>query len=349
MTNFSIFSRKRCVGGASETRLQLTLAYMSVLFVTQLILVCVCFTLICILFCTCITSTVGTYPKQEEPLSISFNKVSLHPVPDTEIIRKSLYKKVQLILHTCNDNGYRAVLERMTPLEGQQGVLKYKDVKINFRIGSFADYIVALVYTEQCKAAKNPLIVALDTFPKAQAIIGVGTGYGVDPKSIKLGDVMVPKYVYDASMLVITENDVKAREGEGHCKVEQSILLHFNDVDVRDEWKFNITDARSSQVKTGTLVSSSILIEYRSFRDKLLAHINKPIGGEMEGSLLLEILHEVKRRNPKPSVITIKGVANYGDDEETNGWQPIAAKAAVDYVHYCLRKTERKGRFYAIS
>ena len=293
---------------------------------------------------------LGSNPKQEEPLSSEFNKVSLHPVPDTETIRKCLYEKVRLILHTCNDNEYRAVLERMTPLEGQQGVLKYKDLKITFRIGTFADYAVALVYTGQCKAAKDPLIVALDTFPKAEAIFGVGIGFGVDPKSVKLADVMVSTFITDASMLSKTDGDVKAREGEGNCKVEQSLLLWFNDIDVCSDWEFKVSDKkRLSKVKAGTLVSTSVLVKDKTFKDMLLAHSLKPIGGEMEGSLLLEIFHERKDRNPKPSVIVIKGVADYGDAEKTKEWQPIAAKAAVDYVHYCLKETKGKGQFHAVS
>ena len=295
---------------------------------------------------------VGANPEQEEPSSNEFTKVSLSAVPDDEAEKKHLYEKVRLILHTCNVNEYRAVLERMTPLEGQQSVLKYKDLHINFRLGKFADYTVSLVYTEQCKGAKNPLIVALDTFPKAEAIIGVGIGFGVDPDSIKLADIMVSTYVTDASMLEIKPDSVKARYGEGQCKVDQSLLQHFNDIDVQDDWQFEVSNkSRHSKVNTGTLVSSANLIKDESFKQKLLDHIYKPIGGEMEGSVLLEIFHdhEMKKRNPKPSVIVIKGVADYGDEAKTREWQPIAAKAAVDYVHYCLKEIKGKDRFYSVS
>lgn len=241
----------------------------------------------------------------------------------------------------------------MIPDEKCNGVPKYKQGNVDARIGIFAEYTVALVLTEQGIEAEEPLKDALELFLNAEAIIGVGVGYGVDRKQVKLGDVMVSKTIVDSSTLEINKDGVMARNPK-ISKVEKSLLDCFNDADNQYDWsrKFPVSDKeRKSVVRPGNIVSGSALVKYEEFKEQLLKHVHKPVGGEMEGWVLIRVAEHYrdKNRDPKPAVITIKAVADYGDEHKDKEWQPIAAQAAVDYVHFCLKRTDKRGTFSAVS
>ena len=71
-----------------------------------------------------------------------------------------------------------------------------------------------------------------------------------------------------------------------------------------------------------------------------MKHTPNAVGGEMEGWVHLELKRTLKGQHNKDiAVIVIKGVADYGDLSKGDKWQWTAAKAAMDYIYYCLEKS----------
>lgn len=268
--------------------------------------------------------------------------------PQTSVLKD----EVKLILHTCNDNEYWAVREKLKPPVVKDSEIKHC-IEVNSgmaTIGIFAGYTVAVLFTRQCVQAESPLDDALKVFQNAEAILGLGIGYGKDRESIKFADVMVSDFIDDASQIKIERKKVKRR---GSClQMENSLLQHFRKC--KSEWDrtFKVSAkrrGRSSEVKLGTIVSSTILLKDKLIKTEFMNLMEKAVGGEMEGWVLCKLVEKMKKERRQLSVAVIKGVSDYGDEEKSDDWQFTAAKAAVDFAHFCLQKTDGKAKFIPVS
>ena len=218
----------------------------------------------------------------------------------------------------------------------------------------FAGYTVAVLTIEQGKKSERELKKALDTFPNAQAIIGVGVGYGKNQDSIKLADVMVSDHIEDASQVSgvqkSTKEQITIAQRCGRIPIKNELLRYFKSK--KREWSiakaFHVSkEGRISQAKIGTVVSCETLMRPRDLRDEYMDLMAHTVGGEMEGSSLLNMIEWMKKDQRQLSAIVIKGVADYGDNQKEKKWQFTAAKAAVDFIHYCLEKTNGMATFNA--
>ena len=61
----------------------------------------------------------------------------------------------------------------------------------------------------------------------------------------------------------------------------------------------------------------------------------------MEGWVLLDLKTLKSQHTKHIEVIIIKDVADYGNLSMEDKWQQTAAKAAMDCIHYCLKKSGR--------
>ena len=263
-----------------------------------------------------------------------------------------LRRKVKLILHTCNDNEQRAVLKTLSPLslkgfENQSFVVW--DPQGLAHIGKFAGQVVAVLFTEQADKARGGLQLALKKYEMAQAIIGVGVGYGKDRKTFHFADVMVSKHIENAVSLNIEHSEdkpMKVNQRGERQPVNTELLSHFISHKLMWEDTFKVTQSeegqtsRSSQVHFGTIVSGPIPLKSKALKEKLMALMDKTVGGEMEGWVLLGMIEEMQLHMKRQiSVIVVKGVADYGDIGKDDGWQLTAAMAAVDFVRHCIESS----------
>jgi len=263
--------------------------------------------------------------------------------------KKAFAERVQVILHTCNENEYWAVLEKLKPPTATDGTL-LDDHPVTFPnvgtiIGMFAGYHAALMKTGQADQCIAPLVKALRSdFPNAEAIIGVGMAYAKG-QNLKFADVMVSDQIENCIQVKWVKGEVTNR---GARPPVSSKLGRIFCVPPKDDWEEEVfcctaDDSRKPCLHIGCIVSAPWLMRDPHLRDHLLRHIPNVKGGEMEGWALLI----VKDIYPEVGVIIIKGVADYGDEEKADNWQFTAAKAAVDYTHYRLQKTgcnEFKGK-----
>ena len=252
---------------------------------------------------------------------------------------------VILILHTCNEKGYWAALERLQPpTTANQRKIRDRPIiypQIVSVIGWFAGYRAAVVRTGQGNECRDELMEVLTkSFPNGRVIIGAGIAYANDRKC-KFADVLISDQI-ENFIQYKKEGDEITNRGP-RVQIDPNVQRVFGNT-ARD-WTgmkcFTCADnSRTSVAHIGCIVSAPTLVKDEVLRDQLMKHTPNAIGGEMEGWVLLELKRTLKvQHNKDIEVIIIKGVADYGDLKKGDEWQWTAAKAAMDCIHYCLNKT----------
>nr|AZO92794.1 ATP N-glycosidase 1 [Ephydatia muelleri] len=255
-------------------------------------------------------------------------------------------KEVAIILHTVNDNEYWAVMDRLlapqsdtipalgTPLAGSitfptKGMV----------LGRFGGYKVAVVQTNMGAECRDEIEVALERFPNAQAIIGVGVAYGA--KKYQYCDVLVSKWIEDLSTVKFDVGNNIITRGE---KLEMRPWLvniftkQTGEFAIKQNFSCTADGLRRPQIAGGILFSASWLVDNAAVKSEIFENAPEAIGGEMEGWVLSSIERKLRNKNPPRNigVIIIKGLADYGDGTKGTQWQFTAAKAAVDYTFFQL-------------
>ena len=262
----------------------------------------------------------------------------IHPVTCGDETTKSAVelfaKQVVLILHTCNPSEYWAALERLEPptTEDQS---KIQDRPIIYPqndsvVGCFAGYRAAVVRTEQGDKGRRNLTKALtESFPNGKVIIEAGIACANNQK-YKLADVLISEQCTVASE--ITSNDP-------HQQIDPNVMRVFKDAAKNWSDKKSFTcanDNRTSVAHIGCVVSAPTL---EMLREQLLSAPNS-IGGEIKGWVLFELKKTLKVQYEKDiEIIIINGVSEYQDLTVGDKWQWTAGKAAMDCIHYCLKKS----------
>ena len=243
-------------------------------------------------------------------------------------------KQVVLIFHTCNQNEYWAALERLEPptTEDQS---KIQDRPIIYPqndsvVGCFAGYRAAVVRTEQGDKGCSNLTKALtESFPNSQVIIAAGIACASNQK-YKFADVLISEQCTVAS-------EISSREP--HQQIDPNVMRVFKDAakDWSDKKSFTCAnDNRTSVAHVGCVVSAPTL---EMLREQLLSAPNS-IGGEIKGWVLFELKKTLKVQNKRGfEIIIINGVSEYQDLTMGDKWQWTAGKAAMDCIHYCLKKS----------
>ena len=244
-------------------------------------------------------------------------------------------KQVVLILHTCNQSEYWAALERLEPptTEDQSKIQDHPIVypQNDSVVGCFAGYRAAVVRTEQGSKGRSNLTKALtESFPNVQVIIAAGIACANDQK-YKLADVLI------SEQCTVVADEITS--DDPHQQIDPNVMRVFKDAakEWSDKKSFTCTnDNRTSVAHIGCVVSAPTL---EMLREQLLSAPNS-IGGEIKGWVLFELKKTLKVQNEKGiEIIIINGVSEYQDLTMGDKWQWTAAKAAMDCIHYCLKKS----------
>ena len=247
---------------------------------------------------------------------------------------------VRLLLMTVNNNEFYAVLYYMsnkhigTDFDIPKS-LTAPNTGTRYFVGTFAHIPTALVQHAQ-GSSESQFVVGEATkwFPNLKAIIAVGVcgTFG------ELGDVIVSSKIagymnikYDKDGKIIQRDS----ESSG-SRLLSNYLLAQND------WKFNCTKESSpnqclSQVYLKPFLSSSTLVAYQDFRDKIREDVcREAMGIEMEGIGIVNA-KEFNSRNDIHFII-VKAGCDYANETKNKEWQPVAAMAAADLVYFQFDK-----------
>jgi len=245
---------------------------------------------------------------------------------------------VSVVIQSCNTNEYYAALELMKPpVLGTdpelETAIRYPGTAMIIVLGTFAGHKAAITWTEQGASCEGPLRATLGFFPNTKAILGLGVAFGMDRNAVRFCDVLVAEQIADyAERPRIQEGGIYPR---GQILNTKDGLKNIFCKD-RVGWQFRCTnEGRFAKLVFSQLVSSPFLLDDDTLKKSIIKHNPQAEGGDMEGWVLYT---HIQTGFPKVATIIIKGVADYADGTKDKRWQMTAAKAAVDYAHFQLKR-----------
>lgn len=235
--------------------------------------------------------------------------------------------EIQLILQTVNTNEYQAALTYMKkPSSNFSKAVTYP--MIGMVVGTFAGIKTALIKTEPGRDVEQYVQDAIDAYPNARCIIGVGVCYAFKKEDYKLADVLVSKRICDFANSKFNMGEVENR-GPSIQLIHKLEKIFAN---CPEQYTGIIVSSlnRTAKAASGAFCCSTFLINDEKERDKFFEAVKdlKPIGGEMEGGELIRF----DRQKEIEGIIVIKGVADYADGSKSKEWQFTASMAALHYA-----------------
>ena len=236
--------------------------------------------------------------------------------------------KITFIVQAVSENEYQAAVTLMKPPAHTPFTKAVVFPRPGTVIGMFADKKTALIYTGEGSDCSDYVQDAIDTFPNAHFIIGIGVGYAFDNEQHKLGDVLVSKQICDLKNLRFNRNNELTDRGQRVNVVKDlaSVLC----MDLTHEEQFEVSDTkRCSNVVAGQFVSIPAIVESKDIREKIHRSVPEAIGGDMEGGELLKF----RMKGKIEGMVVVKGVSHYADGHRAEEWEFTASLAALHYAN----------------
>lgn len=231
---------------------------------------------------------------------------------------------VEVIIQTVNENEYQAATTFLTaPNEMFSRAVVFP--MTSMVVGMFADKKTALIQTDVGENAGTMIEKAIDAFPQAVYVIGVGVCFAFDKSKYQLGDVIVSKQISTFANMAVESTRL---ENRGEIVAVSDELQRIFCRNLVQNPEFPVCKTRTSEVYSGTIISYPILQKNEQLRDMFHDEVRTAIGGEMEGGQLLKF---VKLRKIQ-GIIAIKGIVDYADSDKAKEWQFISARAALHYT-----------------
>lgn len=249
---------------------------------------------------------------------------------DGEVIKRreeldKFSSNVEYILLTINENENNAAITFMEgPTENFTKAVYYR--KPNIVVGMFAKRKTALIQSDVGDRSGSFIKEAIEFFPNAQYVIGVGVCYAFDSSKYKFGDVLVSKQICDLTNLKFKKRGKIEDRGQTIDVVDDLKAMFCMSMD--SEFVVDKSNTRESRVYSGAIASYSALMDDKVMRDRFHRALPTTIGGEMEGGQLLQF----ERKRQIKGVIVIKGVVDYADGSKSKEWQFTAAMASLHYL-----------------
>ena len=247
---------------------------------------------------------------------------------------ESYSSKIKFILLTGSDHEFNAAATYLHSPSIEGHVQDAKDtatsLQQNIVIGTFAGGPIALIQTSKEKNMNNFFETVLGIFPDAKYIISTGTGFAVQQKEMKLGDVFI-----SSGVTVIDDYSVNIDDSMAYIHIQGS---HMHTIDFLQTMfcfdssvpkKFEVTEIRVSDYQISDIISGIDLSEDSRLYNKtsIIVDLNA-VGGDVNGRELMQLQNEGKIKG----FIVIKSVTEYIDSKKKNIWKFTGAMAAVHYV-----------------
>jgi nucleoside phosphorylase len=207
-----------------------------------------------------------------------------------------------------------------------------KDMQIYWELGDQAGRRLFLVRSEMgAGGAGGSLVTVKDAIEDLSPdwVVMVGIAYGVDSTTQNIGDVLVPtKEIPFDYQKVGTEGGLPNVEFRDDPLPADPILLK--------RMREGIPGFNGAAVTLGPVLSGSVLIDNKDFRDTLIAHAaaGNAIGGEMELHGLASAASALKARWGAAKAICDFADGNKAQDKQAR--QKLAARNAARFVRHLL-------------
>ena len=162
---------------------------------------------------------------------------------------------------------------------------------------------------------------ALSCLPNLKFIFAVGACGGFTGK-VKLGEVVVSKYLQDCSEMKIANGKIVIRS----CRWQLKDNAFFRFLSKAANTPDNTT--------SGMVLSANNFVMDAKFQEQLLEACPDAIALEIEGHGIARACQEyMDKKGRKIQFLVVKGVSDFADENKSDNWQPQAASNAVDVLY----------------
>jgi len=257
---------------------------------------------------------------------MDWHNPSIPVLRDVSINQMGENPQVAIVLMTATEMELLQVLRSMSSLPRRRTILKIPDGYETYYLGRFGQFTTAVVRcamgSEGPNAASHTARSALERW-KPSALILVGIAFGRSAEEHLPGDVLI------AEQVVPYEKQRVGEPASFRAPVPPTGLTLINRFTNALGWTFARPDGSVVSRHYGCLLSGEKLIDDPDYKQELMDEFTEAIGGEMEaaGACAAAIRGRVEW-------IAVKGVADWADGKKHDGYQEMAAAAAVSLVHH---------------
>ena len=256
--------------------------------------------------------------------------------------KKSVEKKLRILLVTSADIKKDKLNEQLKPLVGEKDILQYNKDGYIFFIGKFGNYNVIHIQTKIGSLGDGASTLTVDralNIWNIQMVVMIGIAFGRGPDyNQKIGDILVSREIYSYEKCRVKEN----KDGtinymhlnNPYSDAGKNLVLKF-----RDDKIWNSDNSLRPQIHFGTIASGEKVIDSITEKKRILEQggMTYIIGGEMEASGLVAACSN----NKIDEWILIKGISDWGDGNKVKNKkenQNIAINNVVSYCEYIFCK-----------
>ena len=248
--------------------------------------------------------------------------------------QKKILDEVQAMIVVVNDSEFMATMCYLKPPnQDYQSILEvhcsitlgHTQNPLIFYIGMFGKCPVAVARVDA--GFGRDAINHSDCFKNVLLIAAVGVAAGFPENGVDLGDVIISQQITDCSLYKQTDGIYIPR---GTTTSASKYMI--NRLKNKFHWEFACSkEGAKSSIILGKFLSKPMLLNDPEERGKILKYFGEEAKGyEMEGySITGEAI----------ACIIVKGVCDFASGKDKI-WQPTAALAANNYLHYHLSQMD---------
>lgn len=240
---------------------------------------------------------------------------------------EAAHRRTRTLLLVATKRERDAVLEAVRAINGVEPRLRHLPQHTVFELGELSRTEVLLAQSEQGAvgpAASAITAAGLIARLEPDFLVVTGVCFGLRPQEQKLGDVVVSRQLRaidhrkETDAMGAERRPVTLLRGD-FVTPSPTLLRRFSSADVG--W-------RDATVHSGTMLSSSVLVNSKQVRDRLVKLDPEAIGGEMEGAGVY-----AAAAPEKVDWIVVKAISDWGYDKDDLAQERAARNAASFVVH----------------
>lgn len=227
-----------------------------------------------------------------------------------------------------------AMHERIQPIPEYGAILRIYEGEYTYYLGLFGRYPIIHVQCGMGSISRDSSIMTVSAAINTMSpkfVLMVGIAFGIDPKSQKIGDVLISECV-----IPYNPSRVGADETVQRGPIVPASKLLLNRLKSIMSWEYVLSNNDKSKLIYTHILSGEELIDNKERRDQLSNLYKTAKGGEMECAGLYAACSE------KVDWILIKGICDFadgnkGENKATNQKEAIDAAISICFELFNLK------------
>lgn len=231
-------------------------------------------------------------------------KIEIHEVNPLEGLQ---FKECcKLLLVTTDTKERDQVLEDMKPLNGHPYLYRVSKDNETYYIGAYGAYGAVLVNSRKGRIKVSTTVITTIDLWKPNAIIMLGTAFGIDREAQQIGDVLIAEQIVPYDSIILERfRSVSQSEQPASSPILQDRFNNFRG------WSFPLNNKQIAKSFLCPILSGAIEFRDEKKRDDLIDKFPRVKGGDIDAHELY-----VAAAEKRTDWIVIKGISNFADHKK---------------------------------